>query len=175
MTCRKSTPTPNCPTKNKTAKTPVSGVFFMRKTALPERNAALLRPPPRENRRKWIFPVYFLPQIYISHLFFEGNIYFAHIFSGAEIFSALRGHSIRAGQSYPCGAGLHANGRGAVPVLVCSFAGGADLHALKKLSAHDARIQMRRAPPLSEDGAAFAVRENFPRAEGRFFFCRFYP
>ncbi len=109
-------------------------MFFHAETALPERCAAfcvLRRGRIGANGffrfifcRKYIFPVHFQRKIYTLRMFSPAR----------KFFSALRGHSaraLRAVKSCACGAGFHSNGRGAVPVLVCSFAGGADLPALE--------------------------------------------
>lgn len=109
-------------------------MFFHAETALPERNAAFCvlrcgRIGANEFFRftfcrKYIFPAHFPEKIYIWRIFSPAR----------KFFSALRGHSaraLRAVKSCACGAGFHSNGRGAVPVLVCSFAGGADFPTLE--------------------------------------------
>lgn len=149
-------------------------MFFHAETALPERNAAFCVFRSRRTGangffrftfcRKYIFPVHFQRKIYIWRIFSPAR----------KFFSALRGHSaraLRAVKSCACGAGPHSNGRGAVPVLVCSFAGGADLPALEKLSAHDAQIPMRRAPRFRKTALHLLSVKIFRARRGGSFFA----
>ncbi len=75
--------------------------------------------------------------------------------------------ALRAVNSRPCGAGLHSNGRGAAPVLICFFSGGAAACAFQFVLIHFARGQMRCLLGSMLERTRI-LRVASPHARGRF-------